>query len=246
MVWDEADLLPISGLQHLAFCERQWGLIHLEQVWLESVLTAEGRVLHERVHEADSQLRGDVLTARGVRLRSLRLGLTGVADVVEFHRVAMPVGCEEADAGTAGPGVDLDPSTTVTLPRRRGRWRPMPVEFKRGRPKRGDFDRVQLCAQALCLEEMLEVRIDEGAIFYGEPRRRQSVPFDPALREETGRLAAHMHELMAVGRTPDGVYEKKCRSCSLFELCRPEKIRPGHSAAGYLKRELNSVETEEE
>jgi len=137
MMYSEDDLLPISGLQHLHFCERQWGLIHLEQQWEENRLTAEGRLLHDRVHDAGSEVRPSVVTARGLHLHSVRLGLTGVADVVEF---------QQADAGVAG---------TIQLADRPGWWRVFPIEYKRGRPKADACDEVQLCAQAMSLEETL-------------------------------------------------------------------------------------------
>jgi CRISPR-associated exonuclease Cas4 len=222
----EEDLLPLSGLQHLAFCERQWALIHLEGQWAENRLTAEGRVLHERSDSGEGETRGDVRIARGVRLRSLRLGLVGQADVVEWHRVR-----------------DRDPpeDAGARLPGREGWWRPMPVEYKRGRPKPERMDEVQVCAQALCLEEMLSVRIERAALFYGQPRRRSEVPLDDALRAETEALAARMHALFRAGRTPVAKLEKKCRNCSLFERCRPDATSR-RSVARYLEREVFTPE----
>ena len=231
MIYAEEELLPISALQHLAFCERQWGLIHLEQAWSENVLTAEGRVLHEKAHDGQTESRGDTRIARAVRLRSLRLGLAGVADVVEFQRL------EPAPITPAG-----SPSTAIKLAGCRGLWRPFPVEYKRGRPKAGDFDRIQLCAQALCLEEMLSCSIGEGALFYGQPHRRTDVSIDEALRRETEHLAKRMHDVFAAGITPPGVYEKKCKSCSLLDICRPEKIKASHSASLFLARQLAELE----
>jgi len=187
----EDDLLPISALQHLLFCERQCALIHIEQVWDENRFTAEGRLMHERVHEEGGESRGGVRIERGVALRSLGLGLAGKADIVEFHRL------------DAGP------------------WRPYPVEHKRGKPKPDDCDRVQLCAQALCLEEMLGVVVPAGAIFYGRPRRRLDVAFDAELRKTTGFAALRLHEMVARGLTPPPRDDKRCRSCSLLERCMP-------------------------
>lgn len=192
MSYAEDDLLSLSALQHLVFCERQCALIHIEQAWSENLFTAEGRIMHERVHEAGWESRGDVRTARDVSLRSLRLGLIGKSDVVEFHG-------------------------------RTGRiWRPFPVEHKRGKPKPDESDRVQLCAQALCLEEMLGVDIAAGAIFYGKTRHRMDVDFDAPLREETEKAAARLHELIESGKTPEPLYTKKCRSCSLVDQCLPQ------------------------
>lgn len=214
----EDELIPISALQHLAFCERQCALIHVEQLWSENRLTAEGRILHDRVHEAGVESRRDLRVVRGLRLRSLRLGLTGVADVVEFH--ANPDG--------------------AVVPGLRGKWTPFPVEYKRGRPKADGCDDVQLCAQALCLEEMLNAVIAEGAFFYGQPRRRHPVAFDTALRMRTEELATRAHELIASGITPPVRYEKKCDACSLFDLCKPKTVGSSKSARRYLGQMLAS------
>lgn len=232
-MFPEDDLLPISGLQHLLFCERQWALIYLEGAWAENRLTAEGAVLHERVHEQDTEVRRDVRITRSLRLRSLRLGLTGQADVVEFHRVAEEAGalCQLNRNETT---VEL--CEAVPLPGAKGLWRPFPIEYKRGRVKKDAIDEVQLCAQALCLEEMLGVAVPAGALFYGQPRRRTEVTFTPELRAQTEALAARMHELAKAGRTPIARYEKKCDNCSLFALCLPKTIGKSPSVAGYLQR----------
>jgi CRISPR-associated exonuclease Cas4 len=199
-----ANSLPLSALQHFAFCPRQCALIHIEQQWLENRLTAEGRVLHDHAHEGGAESRTDLRIARAVPLESATLGLHGIADVVEFHR---------------RPG---------------GTWQPFPVEYKRGRPKHRPIDSVQLCAQAICLEEMLGVAIPAGAIFYGATHRRQDVEFDDPLRRETRRIATAVHALVALGRTPAPEFSPKCGSCSLLELCRPEAV--ARSASGYLTR----------
>jgi len=204
MNYSEDDLIPLSALQHLVFCERQCALIHVEQAWDENRFTAEGRIMHERVHEAGEESRGNVRVARGVSLRSLRLGLIGKADVVEFHRV--------------------EP----------GKWRPFPVEHKRGKPKPDESDKVQLCAQALCLEEMLGVEVPSGALFYGRTRHRLEVAFDEALREATGKAAGQVHELIRSGNTPKPVYAKKCKSCSLVERCLPQALYKKRSVKAYL------------
>lgn len=214
MTYDEDDLLLLSGLQHLLFCERQWGLIHIEQQWSENRLTAEGRVLHERAHQAGAENRPGIRIARSLRLRSLRLGLSGQADVVEFH---------SSEAG-------------VALPDCEGLWRPFPVEYKRGKPKRDAYDEVQLCAQALCLEEMFGGGITGGALYYGEPRRRFEIPFTTELRILTETLAERMHQLYATGQTPAAVYEPKCDSCSLIAICMPRLLAKPPAVARYLAR----------
>ena len=207
-MYAEADLLALSALQHLVFCERQCALIHVEQAWDENRFTAEGRIMHERVHEIGEESRGGARITRGVSLRSLRLGLIGKADVVEFHR---------AEGGG---------------------WRPFPVEYKRGKPKPDRSDMVQLCAQALCLEEMLGAEVPTGAIFYGRTRHRLDVGFEEALRMETEKAAGRLHELIGSGSTPPPVYTKKCKSCSLMDRCLPQVLRKKKSVRSYLTQML--------
>lgn len=220
-MYDEDDLLPLSAVQHLAFCERQCALIHVEGVWDENRLTALGRNLHERPHEGQREMRDGVLIARSLPLHSLQLGLSGMADVVEFHPVA--------EGG-------------VVLLGQEGRWQPFPVEYKRGKPKPGRCDEVQLCAQAMCLEEMLQVTISEGALFYGEPRRRTPVDLSADLRAETQRLTCRLHEMMHSGVTPVASREARCRSCSLLEQCLPPSRKQARSARGYLKRMIETAQ----
>jgi CRISPR-associated exonuclease Cas4 len=225
-MYSEDDLLPLSGLQHLVFCERQWGLIHIEQQWEENRLTAEGRILHERVHETGTEARADVVAARGLHLRSFRLGLSGQADAVEFHRA------ESAEAGAVG------------LAERDGRWRPFPVEYKRGRPKADGCDEVQLCAQAICLEEMLGAAIEKAALFYGTSRRRKEVRLDTELRERTEELARRMHQLHAARVTPPAIFAKKCERCSLYDRCLPQTVSKRGAVARYLARALKDEAVE--
>jgi len=217
------DLLPLSALQHLAFCARQCALIHLECVWDDNRLTVEGRQLHEQVHEQGNESRGDLRIARGVALSSLRLGLSGIADVVEFHHLS------DAQAADAPAG--------ARLPGTAGLWRPFPVEYKRGRPKKDDCDKVQLCAQALCLEEMLGAAVPTGALFYGRTRRRLDVAFTNELRRETEETAGRLHRLFASRTTPKPKLEKKCRNCSLQHLCVP-KSASRCSAERYIRETI--------
>ncbi|HVT58027.1 MAG TPA: CRISPR-associated protein Cas4 [Thermoanaerobaculia bacterium] len=216
----EDDLLPLSALQHLLFCERQCALIHIERAWADNRLTVEGSYLHERADSGARETRGNLHVARGLPLRSLGLGLSGKADVVEFHLVA-----DQEGKGIHLPGLS-------------GRWLPFPVDFKRGRPKRNDCDRVQLCAQALCLEEMLAVCIPRGALYYGKTRRRLDVVFDDRLRGTTVEAAARLHQLIRTGVTPWAVREPKCEQCSLIEICKPDAL--AHSAKSYLDAALRS------
>lgn len=206
MLYSEDDFIMLSALQHYIFCPRQCALIHVEQVWTESRLTAEGRLMHERVHEEGNESRGSVRITRGLPLRSARLGLVGVADVVEFHR--------------QGKGV----------------WQPFPVEYKRGKPKPDHSDTIQLCAQALCLEEMLSTPVPGGALFYGQIRRRLDVAFTDNLRVETEKAAEEARRLISSGATPAPVPGKRCKNCSLVGQCLPNKTGKKSSVKRYLER----------
>jgi len=214
MLYDEDDCLPLSGIQHVAFCPRQFALIHVERTWAENILTFEGRALHDRVDDPFFfEARGTVLVSRSVPLISRDLGLYGVADVVEFHLVT------EGGIGLQG---------------REGRWRPYPVEYKRGQAKPDDRDEVQLCAQAMCLEEMLAVSVPEGALFYGKTRRRQVVQFSESLRRRVGELAGEMHAIYLSGKTPSPQKTRACEMCSLRDLCLPG-VSSSKSARRYLQ-----------
>ena len=200
----ENDLLPLSALQHLIFCERQCALIHNEQQWAENRLTTEGNLMHSKAHSGDDESRPGVRITRGMPVRSLALGLSGVADIVEFHSHGAVV----------------------------------PVEYKRGRPKQNACDEVQLCAQALCVEEMLQVSIPKGQLFYGQKRRRHEIEFDEALRSLTRETAARLHQLIDSGRTPPAIREPKCDACSLIEICMPDAMRLRGSTARWFSRQL--------
>lgn len=230
----EDQLLMLSALQHLMFCERQCALIHIEQLWKDNVLTLEGSHMHRKVDETGPrrEKRGDLVISRGPPLRSFELGLSGRADVVEFHRVIDPATVE-------GPAADGMPPA-VRLEGIKGWWRPFPVDHKRGKPKADRCDEVQLCAQSLCLEEMLGGVVPEGALFYGKNQRRLEVVFDEALRELTVDSARRLHELIDSGRTPRAVKEPKCKNCSLVELCLPETMNQGRSAKAYLRRMIET------
>jgi CRISPR-associated exonuclease Cas4 len=199
-MYAESDYLMLSALQHYLYCPRQCALIHIEQVWAENKYTAEGRVLHERPDSGQSQQQGRVRTVRTLPIRSERLGLSGQADVVEFH----------------GDGTIY------------------PVEYKRGKPKKDRCDEVQLCAQALCVEEMLVVEIKEGALFYGQNRRRHPVVFDAGLRQLTEMTVTRVHDLIGGGTTPKAVYSKKCDQCSLVAACLPKSCTASRSVRKYL------------
>ena len=212
----DEDLLPLSGLQHFAFCRRQWALIHVENQWQENLRTVEGHLLHQRAHdEAQRERRGDTLILRGLSVVSSSLGLSGKCDVVEFH--------------LAPEGISLRGEV--------GLWLPYPVEYKRGKPKGHQADELQLCAQAMCLEEMLCCTIPEGALFYGEPRRRSIVSFSPQLRQSVQSFSDEMHQYYRRGYTPKAKPSKSCNACSLKELCLPQMGRRG-TVAGYLRKAM--------
>lgn len=215
-MFHEDDLLPISALQHLLFCPRQCALIHNEQSWEENRLTAEGRVMHQAAESGKSTTRDGVRITRDLPLMSLQYGLAGKADIVEFRP---PAGLPDRSIARTLKTY-LHQQRDVSLEG----WTILPVEYKRGQPKENDCDRVQLCAQTLCLEEMLSVTINQGALFYGQKKHRHEVVFDAALREKTIQTAAALHVLIESGETPRAEYEKKCDSCSLYPLCLPKTL----------------------
>ncbi len=211
------DLLLLSGIQHFAFCERQWALIHIEQLWNENVLTVQGAHVHERTDDPFSdETRGDLRIVRSVPVLSLNLGLQGIVDVIEFRKTQLSdlLGVEISGAA--------------------GRWRPRPVEYKRGKPKPDACDEVQLCAQAICIEEMMGVQISTGELYYAQIRRRQAVEFSAELRSLAQSLSARMHECYELGITPSAVPSKRCRSCSLKEACQPSIARRRDAVQRYM------------
>jgi len=206
-MYSEDDLLPLSALQHYLFCPRQCALIHVERLWFENKFTAEGKVMHERVDKGGDRDRGSVRIEYSLRLVCRELGLVGQADVVEFHLTDKAAGL----------------------------WAPYPVEYKRGKPKKDNSDKVQLCAQGLCLEEMYQTSIPEGALFYGKTRRRQQVPFSAELREETADTARRLHIMIRDRITPEPFYDSKCDSCSFVDFCMP-RICKRKSVKSYLEK----------
>lgn len=214
------DLLPLSGIQHFLFCRRQWALIHVERQWQENALTAEGRILHSRVDDPFfTEKRKGVIVARSVPVASLSLGLHGVCDVVEFT--------ESAEG--------------VHLPGHKGSFLPAPVEYKRGKQKQEASDEAQLCAQALCLEEMLAVSIPVGYLYYGQTRRRVSVELTTTLREQVRKAAHEMQGYFQRGYTPKVKPFKGCRSCSLADLCLPHLQSEATPASAYIQQQIEKV-----
>jgi CRISPR-associated exonuclease Cas4 len=220
----DEDLLPVSGLAHLLYCERRGYLVHAEGLWAESAATVDGGFLHRKAHDPDQEEnRAGVAVRRGLPLRSLRLGLTGVADVVEL----LP---------------DPDGALVPGIP---GPRRPFPVEYKRGRLRREPGYLVQLCAQAQCLEEMLGAKVPDGALYFGKARRRLDVAFDEALRRRTADAARRLREVLAAPCAPPAQPGPRCKECSLRDLCLPETTSGGRSAARYLARAFERLREEE-
>ncbi len=212
----EDDYLMLSGLQHFVYCRRQWALIHIEQQWAENERTVEGNLFHNIAHDRDkTEKRGDVLIMRGLPVKSAALGVSGECDVVEFHKS----------------------KTGISLFAYNGLWQPFPIEYKKGAPKEHNADEIQLCAQAICLEEMLLCKIPCGSLFYGENRRRMQVDFTQELREKVCSAANEMHNLWEKGYTPKVKLHKGCNACSLKEICIP-KLAKTRSPAAYIEERL--------
>ncbi len=208
----EQTYLQLSGLQHYLYCPKQWALIHIEQQWVENVHTILGNIMHERTHnEALTEKRGKLLITRGMQIASSTLKISGNCDVLEFHQN----------------------QNGITLHGWEGNWIPFPVEYKKGEPKEGNHDIAQLCAQGMCLEEMLCCKIEKGAIFYGKQKRRTSVEFTETLREEVTISFQKMHEIFARGHTPNVKRAKRCSACSLKEVCVPKKANIPSLSAYY-------------
>ena len=214
MRYQEEDYMMISGIQHFSFCRRQWALIHVEQQWKDNLRTTEGNLMHERAHDGQiREKRGDTISMRGLRVSSPTLGISGICDVVEFVR------------STEG----------AILAGEEGYWSVYPIEYKRGSQKVENADRLQLCAQAMCLEEMMGCRIEEAALFYGETRRRECVVLDENLRTEVREMLQEMRNYYSRGYTPKAKTGKHCNACSLKELCLP-RICKRVSVAEYIQR----------
>lgn len=217
-MYSEEDYLMLSGIQHFAFCRRQWALIHIEQQWDENYRTTAGELMHKKAHDAEAiEKRGDLLIIRGLRIFSRELGLSGQCDVVEFHRNENGIelfGYEE-------------------------RWSPIPVEYKHGVPKENNVDELQLCAQAICLEGMFQTDIPSGYLYYGENRRRSYVEFTDDLRDKVKKASKEMHDLFQKGYTPNVKPDKKCRACSLENLCVP-KLQKTLKVRKYIEQNIKA------
>lgn len=216
-MYDEDDYLMLSGIQHFIFCQRQWALIHIEKQWQENYLTTSGRLMHKKAHSENAiEKRGTTVIVRGLRVFSNELGISGQCDIVELH---------QSDVGIHIS--DLD-----------GRWTVLPIEYKRGHEKDGIEDQLQLCAEAVCLEEMLCTNISYGYLFYGENKRRTEVIFSEELRQKLNDTCKIMHDYTKKGFTPKVKKKKKCDACSLKDVCLP--TIENQSVGAYYDRLIRS------
>lgn len=219
-MYAEDDYLMLSGIQHFAFCRRQWGMIHIEQQWAENYRTTAGELMHKKAHDEGSfEKRGNLLIVRGLHISSHELGVSGQCDVVEFH---------QNENGVELFGYD-------------GKWKPIPIEYKRGKPKENNADQLQLCAQAICLEEMFQMIILDGYLYYGENRRRSHVDFTDELRDTVKKMTKEMHDLFQRGHTPNVRPSKQCKACSLENLCIP-KLQKAVKVREYIEQAIQVKE----
>lgn len=216
-MYREEEFLQLSGIQHFAFCRRQWALAYIELQWQENVRTVEGKLLHEKAHDVHSrEKRGDVIISRAMPICSRELGISGECDIVEFHRA----------------------NNGISLHGQEGQYEVIPVEYKRGSPKKNHVDILQLAAQAMCLEEMLCCQITHGYLFYGETRRREKVDITDDIRSEVRAMFLEMHTYFSRGYTPKVKWSKSCNACSLKDICMPV-LGKERSAAKYVDAHIN-------
>lgn len=219
-MYNEEEFLQLSGIQHFAFCRRQWALAYIELQWLENVRTVEGRLLHEKAHDASiKEKRGELIITRALPVHSRELGVSGECDIVEFHKV----------------------KEGISLSGREGKYKVVPIEYKKGKPKSNDVDAVQLVAQSICLEEMLCCEIPYGYIYYGETRHREKIEFTADLREKVKGLFIEMHRYYEQRYTPKVKWSKKCNACSLKDVCVPA-LNKNISATGYIDSKIKEEE----
>lgn len=217
-MYTDDQLLMLSGIKHITYCKRRWALVHVEKQWSENVKTVEGQILHEKVDNPEfTEKRKNVLISRAMPIVSYSLGLYGVADVVEF------ISSESQENST-------------TLANRKGFWRINLVEYKLGKPEPTGADKIQLCAQAICLEEMFSVKIEKSDLYYDKIRRRIEINFDEDLRNQTYEQAKLMHELFSKGITPKAVIQKGCKMCSLNNICMPKAS--SYKVSDYMKKSI--------
>lgn len=219
-MYREEDFHQLSGIQHFEFCRRQWALAYIELQWQENVRTVEGKILHEKAHDTSlAEKRGDLIISRAMPVHSKEIGISGECDVVEFHK--------SADG--------------IRLYGYEGLYNVIPIEYKRGRPKVSNADRMQLAAQVLCLEEMLCCQIPAGYLYYGETRHREKIEMDEVLRENVIETFKEMHQYYDRCYTPKVKWSKSCNACSLKDICVPSLGRK-KSAAEYIRKKITEEE----
>lgn len=217
MEYNEEDFLMLSGIQHFCFCQRQWALIHIDMLWEENLRTVEGEIMHEKCHDNSIvESRKNVIISRGMPIFSRRLGISGECDVVEF----------------------IKDDNGISINGKEGLYKVYPVEYKRGKPKNDDSDILQLCAQAICLEEMLVCQIEEGALFYGETKRRQKITFTNEIRSKVEKNIELMHHYTKNSHIPKVKPTKSCNACSLKNLCLPKLLKK-QDTQKYILDKLN-------
>lgn len=219
-MYSEDDMLMLSGIQHFRFCPRQWALIHIEQQWDDNRLTIEGQILHKHVDDPFYRQKcGDQITLRAVNIASRELGLYGISDAIELY-----------------PSQSTE--NTIHHPKYPGRWKPIVVEYKHGKPKRNEIDEVQLAAQTMCLEEMYAIHISHGVFFYGELRHRIDIDITEELRDIVKHCAREMHDVFAKSVIPKAEYGKHCEKCSLIDICMPKITKNCTTVNTYLDKSL--------
>lgn len=219
-MYKEEDYLQLSGIQHFAFCRRQWALAYIELQWQENVRTVEGKLLHEKAHDVtSSEKRGDLIISRAMPVYSRELGISGECDVVEFRH---------AEEG-------------IHLVGREGTYEVVPVEYKRGKPKEDNIDILQLAAQVMCLEEMLCCQIPYGYLYYGETKHRKKIEINDTIRKDVKNMFLEMHQYYERRYTPRVKRTKACNACSLKNICLPQ-LGVQKSANAYINKMLSEGE----
>ncbi|MBR7794649.1 CRISPR-associated protein Cas4 [Agaribacter marinus] len=211
------DYLMLSGIQHFQFCKRQWALIHIEQQWEENVRTVEGQFLHRKADQPfEREKRGNKLVVRAMPIKSEELKITGICDVVEFLKSVdgVPINGEE------------------------GKYLPIPVEYKRGKPKKNDVDILQLVAQAICLEEMLLCEVNMGYMFYNEIKHRLEIPITCEIKNKVRAIVSEMYDYYMRRHTPKVKTGRFCKSCSLQHICLP-RLMTKQSVKRYIEGKVN-------
>lgn len=219
-MYNEDDMLMLSGIQHFRFCPRQWALIHIEQQWDDNRLTIEGQILHQHVDDPFYRQKcGRQIILRSVNIASYELGLYGISDAIELT-----------------PSVDIE--NTIQHPKFPGKWKPTVIEYKHGKPKKNDIDEVQLAAQIMCLEEMYNIHISSGIFYYGEIRHRVTIDITDKLRFNVKECAKAMHEIFDKKIIPPAVYGIHCDKCSLKDICMPKITMNCTTVETYLNKNL--------